>query len=137
MGSTFWAVLYFRLPKRINVLPILTKYLIQYRRVCIPHIGTFEIVQQSPQLRVADQMMTAPLFRTSFSSLNAVPEHQFSCMELDPAQEAQYKSELFSFGQHLRQKIQQEPFQWNGFGTLRVNANELVFDPELIVLDSL
>lgn len=138
MGLTFWAELYFRSLKRNNVLAELTKYLLQYRRVCIPHIGTFEIIQQSPQLRVADQMMTAPVFRTTFRLTDAVPEHQFDFFAVSNSeQKDQVKNDLFLFGQQLKEQIQQGPFEWNGFGTLKFSGNELVFEPLVLVLDSL
>jgi len=33
--------------------------------------------------------------------------------------------------------MQQGPFQWNGFGTLSLSSNEIVFEPRTMVLDAL
>jgi hypothetical protein len=138
MGSTFWAVSYFRSLKRTKVLALLTKYLVQYKRVSIPHIGTFEIVQQSPELHIADHLITAPVFTTKYVNNDRVPEHQFlfiaSC---ESAEKARLEEELVVFGENLKRSIQSSPFRWNGIGTLRYTASELVFDAQSFEFDSL
>ena len=137
MGSTFWAVSYFRSLKRINVLPLLTKYLLQYKRVCIPHIGTFELVQQPPRLDVADKHFSPPFFTTTYISQQQVPDHQlhFLCADGLPRESA--RAELFSFGEALKNRIRTDAFRWNGFGSLHLEANEVVFEPQSIRLESL
>ena len=138
MGSTFWAELYFRLPKRNNVLLLITKYLLQYKRVCIPHVGTFELVQEPPQLDVADKIFTPPSFTTRFLHHDAVPDHQFLYLESSVHSEREtLKQELSRFGQNLKTRIEKDPFRWNGFGTLRYHSDELVFEPQPIRLTSL
>ncbi|MFL5738955.1 MAG: hypothetical protein ACJ75B_01955 [Flavisolibacter sp.] len=137
MALTFWAELYFRSLKRIKVISILTKYLLKYRRVCIPHIGTFEIIQDSPRLNVADKKFTPPSFHVKHLHQDFVPEHQFDFCSPDPASKEKVREELFSFGRDLREKIQQDPFSWNGFGTIRYAANEVIFEPHRIQLESL
>src|SRR3954447_24100404 len=107
MDSTFWAESYFRSLKRTKVLAQLTKYLIQYRKVCIPQIGTFEIIQQSPQLRVADQMMTAPFYLTNFSRQELLHDHQVNFFRgKNIQQREELQNELVSFGEELKKKIQ-------------------------------
>ncbi len=130
--------MYFRSHKRIKVLAKLTLYLLQYKRVCIPDVGTFEIVQQAPQLRVADQMMTAPQYRTHFTRHNNtsdIPTEVFSFP--DPAQNEKLESEWFKLGQQLHQRIHHGPYHWNGFGTFRLTSNQLTFEPQVVVLESL
>ncbi|MFL5772056.1 MAG: hypothetical protein ACJ75F_02785 [Flavisolibacter sp.] len=120
------------------MLTQLTKYLIQYRKVCIPQIGTFEIIQQSPQLRVADQMMTAPFYLTNFSRHDSLPDHQVNFFGGKNIQQRQkLQNELVTFGEQLKEKMQHGPFQWNGFGTLSLSSNEIVFEPSTMVLDAL
>jgi hypothetical protein len=129
---------YFRSLKRIKVIPILTKYLLQYKRVCIPHIGTFELVQQSPQLSIADKLFTPPFFTIRYLHQDAVPEHQFNFFSWsDPSRKEILKEELFNFGAELKSKIKDAPFQWNGFGTLRYASDGVIFEPHPIELDSL
>jgi hypothetical protein len=118
------------------VLPLLTKYLIRYKRVCIPHVGTFEIVQQSPKLDVADKLCTPPVFTTRYSEKDFIPEHQvaFFSKEMD---KTGIRHELLSFGEKMKDKIQQSAFHWKGFGTLRFTHNQLVFDPEELQIQAL
>jgi hypothetical protein len=138
MGSTFWAESYFRSLKRTNVLTLFTKYLLQYKRVCIPHVGTFELVQQSPRLDVADKLFTPPSFTTRYRTEDSLPEHQVLYFALSvPTEKERLKYELNSFGQDLLTRIEKDPFRWNGFGTLRFASNELVFEPSEIRLESL
>jgi hypothetical protein len=66
-----------------------------------------------------------------------VPDHQllFLCASGAPRERA--RADLFSFGEQLKSRIEKEDFCWNGFGSLRFKANELVFEPEFIRLESL
>lgn len=137
MGSTFWAELYFRSLKSNRVLPLLTKYLIRYKKVCIPHVGTFEIVQQSPQLNVVDKLVPPPAFKARYIEQDSVPEHQFDFFAASYEEKQRLKQELFSFGERLKNKISQSSFYWDGLGTLRYKSNHVVFEPEEIQLYSL
>ena len=116
------------------MLALLTKYLVQFKRVSIPHIGTFEIVQQSPKLHIGDKLITAPVFTTKYVHNDQVTDHQFHFIE---SNEQLDREELSSFGENLSKKIRKQPFCWNGFGTLRYDSSRLVFDPQSIELDSL
>jgi len=136
MGSTCWAELYFRSLKSNKVLLLLTKYLIRHKRVCIPHVGTFEIVQQSPQLNVVDKLIIPPAFKARYIEQDAVPEHQFDFFASSKEEKEKIRQELFSFGEKLRNQINQSSFYWNGFGTLRYKSNRVIFEPEVIPLSS-
>lgn len=116
------------------MLTLLTKYLVQYKRVSIPHIGTFEIVQHSPELVIADKKITAPVFITKYIHNDQVPDHQVHFIQNN---EQVAREELSSFGENLSKSIQKHPFCWNGFGTLRYDSSRFVFDPESIELNSL
>jgi hypothetical protein len=137
MASTFWAELYFRSLKISRVLPLLTKYLLRYKRVCIPGVGTFEIVQQSPQLNVADKLITAPAYTVKHNLTDQVPDQQVQFLASAGTKNESFSQELFSFGEKLKRKIQESPFHWNGLGTLRSAASEIVFEPDAIMLPSL
>jgi hypothetical protein len=120
------------------VLALLTKYLLQYKKVSIPHIGTFELVQQPPQLQVAEKLVTAPSFTTRFTRADNVPEQQFKLLaSTTQYEQVRLQQDLLSFGEKLRSKIKRESFQWSGFGTLRYRPGELVFEPENLMLESL
>lgn len=120
------------------MLELITKYLVQNKRVCIPHIGTFEIVQQPPQLDIADKLFTAPVFTTKYSRQDNVAEHQFESFTIDNFKtKEELRQELDSFGKNLKSKIQQSPFEWAGFGTLYSTEDTIVFEPQKIELPAL
>ncbi|HEU4470079.1 MAG TPA: hypothetical protein VFR58_03270 [Flavisolibacter sp.] len=119
------------------MLSLLTKYLVQHKRVCIPHIGTFEIVQQPPALNVADQRFTPPFFTTRFVQDENVPEHQWKFLLSAHADAARQNDDLSGFGKQLKSLIKKDPFRWNGFGTLSYSSGSIVFEPDEIVLPSL
>jgi hypothetical protein len=137
MVLTFWAESYFRSLKRVRVLALVTKYLLRYRRVCIPNVGTFEIVAQSPQLDVADKRITSPVYFTRHIQDDSVPDHQFLFLSSGGTNEKDLQHELYSFGERLKRQIQNSPFHWKGFGTLRYQSSAVLFEPDEIRLDSL
>jgi hypothetical protein len=101
-------------------------------------VGTFELVQQPPQLDVADKIFTPPSFTTRFLQQDSVPDHQFLYFESTSRSERETLiQELNNFGQELKTRIEKDPFRWNGFGTLRYQSEELVFEPQQIQLTSL
>lgn len=114
------------------MLRLLSKYLVQYRRVCIPHIGTFELVQQSPKLNVADKSLKPPVFQARYLNLEIIPQHQFDFLSPEAG-----KEELMSFGEGLKNKIRQSGFYWKGFGKLSFDFNEIKFEPEEIRVEAL
>lgn len=109
------AVSYFRSLKRINVLPILTKYLLVHKKVVIPHIGTIELVQHPPTLNVADQQVEPFYYSAEVSQAVEVPDHQLSFLKTAAFAEG----DLDGFGKRLQQQVQSAPFSWNGIGVLR------------------
>jgi hypothetical protein len=137
MGSTFWAESYFRSLKKARVLTVLTKYLIRYKRVCIPNVGTFEIVMQPPQLDVGGQRIAPPVFVTTHRPDDKVPDHQYRFFINEERETDSFRQELFSFGEKLKRHIQASPFHWKGLGTLRYASNELLFEPDEIRVDAL
>jgi hypothetical protein len=128
--------LYFRLLKRISVLALLTKYLLLYKRVCIPHVGTFEIVYEPPQLDVGDRLFSPPYFTTRFRQSDKVPEHQFRFISAYEQGNGNLREELFSFGEQLNSRIRSGDFRWNGFGTLRNESSGIIFEPAPIGLQA-
>ncbi|HWI91734.1 MAG TPA: hypothetical protein VNT20_10690 [Flavisolibacter sp.] len=119
------------------MLTLLTKYLLRYKRVCIPNVGTFEIVMQSPQLDVADKRISPPTYITRHRIDDGVPDHQFRFLTNGRGERESLIEELSSFGEKLKRKIQKSPFHWKGFGTLRFSSNELLFEPDEIQLAGL
>jgi hypothetical protein len=119
------------------VLTLLSKYLLQYKRVCIPNIGTFEIVQHPAQLNVADKLIAPPVYTTRHIGSNDVPEHQFHFFASAGLAKEELAHELFVFGERLKRRVQNAPFHWKGFGTLDYTSSELSFQPDEIWLEGL
>lgn len=119
------------------MLPLLTKYLLRYKRVCIPHVGTFEIEQQPAQLNVADKEFQPPVFTTRFIQSDSVPDHQFHFFATVHGGKEQVQKELVAFGETLLKKTRNSGFHWKGFGNLQYRSNGFVFHPEEIRLSSL
>ncbi|MGZ3923674.1 MAG: hypothetical protein ACXVLT_01730 [Flavisolibacter sp.] len=119
------------------MLTLVTKYLLRYKRVAIPNVGTFEIVARPPQLDVADKRLTSPVYLTRHNQDDHVPDHQFRYFATDGTNEGELRDALYSFGERLRKQVQTSPFHWKGLGTLRYASSTMMFEPDEIVLDSL
>ncbi len=136
MGSTSWAELYFRSLKLNKVLSLLTKYLLQYRRLCIPHVGTFELVQQPAEFSVVDQLMLPPAFRLSWTSSDFLPEHQLSYLAAaSRADKEKTRAELDQFGQGFYSKLEKQTFTWNGIGTVKKENGSVHVAKEFLQVD--
>ena len=120
------------------MLSILTSYLLKYKQVCIPNIGTFEIVQQTPLLNFAEKTCYPPAFATEYFEKDHVSEHQLHTIAaLHHADAEQIRKQLSEFGEHFRMHIGRQPFYWKGFGTLRRNSETIIFVPAPIDIYSL
>jgi hypothetical protein len=138
MALTFWAELYFRSLKRTKVISLFTKYLVQYGRVCIPEVGTFELVCQPPQLDVADHLFRPPFYITRYHPHYNLSDHQYEYFASSSnSQKAETANEMALFGERLKRRIELEPFEWNGFGTLSFQSSAIFFDSYQINLTSL
>lgn len=133
MASTFWAELYFRSLNPNSVFKQLTNYLLQYRQVCIPSVGTIRLVQQPAQLDVADKTITPPCYRTEISSEEAVPEHQLAFLSAALHEEKDRVLELLSaLGQRIREKMDGNGFDWKGVGWMGSSGVSEAMTPSLL-----
>ena len=114
------------------MIPLLTQYLLLYKRVSIPQVGTFELVPESPQYLVVDHVFTPPSFTTSFTADEQVSDHQFRFCQAYPGNE-----DLISFGSRFRESLGHSPFRWAGFGTLHADGGRVRFDAETLSLPAL
>jgi hypothetical protein len=114
------------------VLTLLTKYLLHYKRVSIPGIGSFVIEPQPAELNFIDRLIHPPYYRILFDDNGLVDEDLVtfigSSNNLDVASARQ---QLESFGNTLKRKVQEAPFTWNGIGKLEY-TNGVIFHPEKI-----
>jgi hypothetical protein len=125
------------LDKRNDVLSEITRYLIQYRRVSIPHIGSFELIEESPRLDIADKLFHAPVFTTRYSGQESVSAHQLQYISGHNEVAGNAEEQLVWFGDQWRAAIEQERFNWKGVGTLSYSSGSILFDPESIQLPAL
>jgi hypothetical protein len=124
MASTFWAVSYFRSLKASSVLNQLTKYLLQYRRVSIPSVGTIQLVQQPATLDVASKLLLPPSFKAEWTDDETVSDHQLRFLSAGLEQEtANVRASLQALGLQLSEQVRSEGFHWKGIGLIRQNGD--------------
>ncbi|HEU4903546.1 MAG TPA: hypothetical protein VFT06_12160 [Flavisolibacter sp.] len=120
MALTSWVESYFRSLKANSVFNQLTKYLVQYKRVSIPSVGTILLVQQPAQLNVADKIIEPPTVSAELREDVVVPEHQLKYLSAALQQETESISQsLTEFGSWLKKRIQGDGFEWKGIGLIR------------------
>ena len=119
-------VLYFRSLKVNSVLNLLTKYLFQYRTVTIPHVGTIQIVQHTPQLDVVDKVILPPGFSAQIKSEEKISAHQLNYLNgFLQKEDGLILEDLQQFGSQFNDKIKNEGLDWSGVG--RFDKNTQVF----------
>ena len=102
------------------MLNLLTKYLLQYRRVSIPSVGTITLVHQPAQLNIADKLILPPAFVAEIGEDETVPDHQLSYLSAAlQAEGAVVSQQLASLGERLKERIQAGGFYWKGIGLIR------------------
>jgi hypothetical protein len=105
------------------VLNQLTKYLLQYRQVVIPSVGTILLKQESPRLEVADKIIYPPTYAVELGEGETVPEHQLRFLSrLRNEPQESVMETLRQTGEQLRQSVAGEGFHWKGVGIIRRGA---------------
>ena len=116
----------------------LAKYLSQYKQVSIPQVGSFELVPQSAVLDVASKLIKPPTYIPQYSDKDIVKDHQLNFLALDlQADKEQVKEQLETFGKDLRTKIRHGAFSWKGVGKLQDANTEMIFYPDVLVINGL
>jgi len=92
---------------------------------------------QSPHLDVAAQRISSPTYITKHSRDGEITDHQFRFFASGDKENESFTQEFFAFGEKLKEHIQNSPFYWKGFGTLRYQSGVLLFEPDEIRLESL
>ncbi|HJW16355.1 MAG TPA: hypothetical protein VJ499_04515 [Flavisolibacter sp.] len=138
MGLISLAELYFRSLKRIKVLSLLTKYLLQFRRLSIPHVGTFELVQHPAEFNVVDKLVLPPSFSLNWYNNDALPEHQLhylaSSFNADPES---IKTRLDQFGKMLSTRVRKGSFTWKGIANLKGTGGNITIEQYPMNIDGL
>jgi hypothetical protein len=105
------------------VLPILTQYFLRYRRVSIPHVGTFQLVPAAPELNVADKEILPPAYLVQWQKEDTASEHQLSFIQQAHSLPALV---LEQTGRELTGHLNREPYLWPGIGLLRREGSSIV-----------
>jgi len=114
------------------VFPLLTKYLLIYKKVSIPNIGSFSIEQQPAELNFIDRLLMPPHYKIVFNNNNAVDEELVNFIGNSEATDSTTaRQKLEHFGNALKNKLLREPFEWNGIGKLEY-ADGIVFHPKKV-----
>jgi hypothetical protein len=120
MGLTSWAELYFRSLNPDKLLNQLTNYLLQYKRVSLPYVGTIRLVPQPPKLNVVDKLLLPPFYTAQLTDDDTIPEHQLRFLSrLRNEKKEMTLRELEKTGSLLSEKIDGDGFEWKGIGVIR------------------
>jgi hypothetical protein len=108
------------------VFDFLTKYLLQYKRVSIPSVGTIRLVQQPAQLDIANKLILPPSYKAEISGEDDVSEHQLDFLAscLNQEKETIWQS-LDELGHRLGERMKEEGFDWKGIGVIH-SSNERI-----------
>jgi hypothetical protein len=111
------------------VLPDLTRYLLQYKRLSIPHVGSFELVQYPPEYNVVDKVITPPRYQVRHDQSVSVTGHQIGFLaSSNNSDEASVKRDLEILGEKIREIAGNTSFRWNGIGVLSLIAGRMKFE---------
>lgn len=94
----------------------LTSYLLQYKKVTVPNVGTLRLVQEPPRLNVADKQLEPPSFVVKMDSEENPSEHQLNFLHLAHKDNDAIATKLQFFGNSVRQKMNEGGFDWEGLG---------------------
>ncbi|MDB5251796.1 MAG: hypothetical protein JWP27_965 [Flaviaesturariibacter sp.] len=113
----------------------LTKYLLHYRHLSIPSIGSFTIEEEPARFDFGEKVILPPATRMVYHEAADLPEAQlgFLARELQVGAD-DVKNRLYAFGNGLRSSLQQEAVSWGGLGILQLEGNKVVLRPALIQL---
>ena len=100
-------------------------------------MGTFELVQQSPEFNVVDKIMLPPSFHLNWHNNDSLPDHQLSYLaSFSDGDKNRTREELEMFGKRFKDRVKKQSFTWNGLATLRNEYGTIIIDEEIGV-DSL
>lgn len=120
------------------MFPLINKYLLQFKKVSIPHIGSFHIIYQPAVLDVADKKILAPFYITKYISADNVSDHQSAYFAAFSQHHSGDKGDnLSQFGLQLKENLRKQPLHWQGLGILKSSVSGIIFNAEEIKLEAL
>jgi hypothetical protein len=110
------------------VLNEVTNYLLQYKQVTIPYIGTFELRPVPAQLDFASRRIIPPTIEIVHTTQEEVPDHQLACLsEANAIASADIQQHLQTLGQQLKASMVNNSYEWKGIGRLEKQGSAIVF----------
>ncbi len=102
------------------MLNLLTNYLLHYRQVSLPSVGTLRLVQLPAQLNVADKLLLPPSFTTELTEGETIPDHQLQFLSAASGESRDTVLQaLEKLGSQINEQMNGEGFRWNGLGLVR------------------
>ena len=104
----------------------LTNYLLQYKTVSVPNVGTLCLVHQPARLNVADKLIEPPSYVVEIKSEDDIPDHQLQFLSgLANSEKDALKNELRSFGDRVQREINNGGFHWEGLGLIKSDTQTI------------
>jgi hypothetical protein len=108
------------------VLNLLTKYLLHYRRVSIPSLGTIRLEHQPAQVNVVDKVILPPSYLVSIGEEGDVPDRQLLFLSAALQEEkSEVLQRLNTLGKQLKARVQNGGFYWEGIGHISDNQEPM------------
>lgn len=112
------------------MLALLTRYLLKYKRLSIPHVGTFQLVQQPSTFDVVDKLISPPSYLLELQRDETVADHQLQYLQHHiSADKSSIQQQLEEFGKKMYARLQHTAIEWNGLGRLDAAAGTLELEP--------
>ena len=110
------------------MLNAVTNYLLLYKQVSIPLIGSFKIQQQPAQLDFASRLILPPAAEIIYTTDDEVNEQQLSYLSnQSKSSQTEVHSQLQILGEQLKSRLAEQAFEWKGIGYLQQQGNEVTF----------
>lgn len=109
------------------MLDHLTNYLLEYKTVTVPNVGTLHLVQESPRLNIAEKRIDPPFYTVEIKEEEAPSDHQLNYLRSFAVNDA-LATKLELFGNSLQQKIKDGGFDWKGLGLIKSDTQRLSLD---------
>jgi hypothetical protein len=112
------------------VLSALTEYFIKHKRLYIPSLGSFRLIELPATLDFADRFIYPPTCQVGFFEKEELDEDQIIFISESLGVDTDNaERQLLELGQHLKNKIQQSAFNLKGLGRLEYLNEKFVFHP--------
>ncbi len=110
------------------MLSALTEYFIKNKKLYIPSLGSFKLIEIPATLDFADRLILPPAHQVGFFEKEERDEDQIIYIsEILRVDTNNAERQLVELGQQLKNKIQQSAFSLKGLGTLQYQDEKFVF----------